>query len=223
MSDLKLGRILVADDAAINREILADLLEGAVLAIDEAANGLEALALFKANRYDAVLLDIEMPGIDGYTTLREMRAWEEEQNLPRTLVLAVTSSDFPEDEQRILAAGATAYLAKPVKQQALIAALHFHHGAKRRSHPMEDLLPKLFAYANATLDEIEQQGFDDLAAVSRKLHELRGALATFGFEDFAEHLKQTQLAAQRGKRPDPLEFAAAISRMRQALRRQDTI
>lgn len=220
MPGLKLEHILLVDDAAINREILANFLEGAALHIDEAGNGLDALALFKTTRYDAVLLDIEMPGIDGYATLQQMRAWEREQNRPPTLVLAVTSSDFPDDEQRILAAGATAYLAKPVRQQALIAALQFHHGAEPGFHAMENLLPKLFSYANQTLDEIEHTGFDDLARMAKKLHELRGALATFGFDDFAEHLKQTQLAAQRGEKPDPAEFSAAISKMRQALQRQ---
>lgn len=220
MPGLKLEHLLLVDDAAINREILANFLDGVALQIDEAGNGLDALALFKSKRYNAVLLDIEMPGIDGYTTLRELRAWEREQNLPPTLVLAVTSSDLPDDEERILAAGATAYLAKPVKQRALIAALKFHHGAMSGTHPMEDLLPKLFSYANETLDEIECKGFDDLVAISKKLHELRGALATFGFEDFAEHLKQIQVAAQRGERPDPEEFSAAIGNMRKALQFQ---
>lgn len=203
---VNLARVLLVDDAVINREILRTFLEESVPCIDEAADGPRALELFKQHGYAAVLLDIEMPGMDGYDTLREMRTWEREEGRPRTLVVAVTSSDFPEDEQRILAAGADAYLTKPVKRKTLWAALQSHHASRPCAAAMANLLPQLLAYASAMLDEIATTGFRDAEAAGKNLHALRGALATFGFEGPATRLKQIQQAVKRGEMPAPIVF-----------------
>lgn len=203
---LKLGRILLVDDVSINREILRNHLESSVGCADEAGDGFEALELFRRHRYDAVILDIEMPGMDGYAALRAMRSWEQEHTQFPTLVLAMTASDFPDDEQRILAAGATAYLAKPVRKQKLMAALGIAQAEQAEPHPMVNLLPGLMAYAGAMLNEIEAEISADNPAVSKKFHELRGSLATFGFNDLAERLRQLQLMAHRGERLAPAMF-----------------
>ncbi len=179
-------------------------LECAAQHIDDAANGMAALALFKQYRYDAVLLDIEMPGLDGYGTLAEMRSWEQAQKLPRTLILAVTSSDFPEDKQRILDAGANAYLAKPLKQKDLMMTLQLLQPVEPAQHPLANLFPKMFAYAGAMLDGIET--CDDFEAVSGKLHQLRGMMAVYGFENFAEHLKQIHFTMQQEGMPKKALF-----------------
>jgi len=196
---LKLKRVLVVDDVELNREIFRIHLEGATQHIDEAADGFAALDLFKQYRYDAVLLDIEMPKLNGYETMDEMRKWEQEQQLPRTLILAVTSSDFPKDKQRILDAGASAYIAKPLKQKDLWATLHLLQSAEPAQHPMRNLFPKMFACADTMLDEME--ACDNPEAVSAKLHQFRGMMAVYGFEDFAEHLKRIHAAMQHEGMP----------------------
>lgn len=206
ITPLRLERVLLVDDVSINRDVLRNLIEASVRQFDEAADGLEALELFKRHRYDAILLDIEMPRLDGYDTLRAMRAWERQHKLPASLVLAITTSDFPEDEQRAMAAGATAYLAKPVKKQELFLALHIHQAVPPASHPMAGLFSKLFAYAGKALDEIEAEDPGNLEAISKKIHELRGAMATYGFEDFAGRLKLIQLESQGGGFPSPSMF-----------------
>lgn len=202
----------MVDDVELNRVIFRAHLEESFHHIDEAADGLAALALFKQQRYDAVLMDMEMPVLDGYDTMKAMRAWEHDQQLPRTPILAVTSSDFPDDEQRILDAGASVYLTKPVKQKALLTAFHLHRSAEPATHPMANLLPKVFAYAGTMLDEIA--GFDDPEAVSKGLHQLRGMIAVYGFAGFAERLKQIHLAAQQGEIPEK----AMLDQLRQELR-----
>jgi CheY-like chemotaxis protein len=212
---LKLERVLLVDDVSINREILRSFLETSVRRMDEAADGFEALELFKQNRYDAILLDIEMPRLDGYATLRAMRAWEGERKLSPALILAITTSDCPEDEQRAQASGATAYLAKPVKKRNLLRLLHIHHEAPQAAHPMASLFPKLFVYAGNALDEIEADGHADLEGFLKRLHELRGAMATYGFEDFSDRLKLMQMMALEGKHPGP----AAFDELRRELRR----
>lgn len=196
--------MLVVDDVELNRDIFRMHLECAAQHIDDAADGMAALDLFKQYRYDAVLLDIEMPGLDGYGTMAEMRSWEQAQKLPRTLILAVTSSDFPEDKQRILDAGANAYLAKPLKQKDLMKTLQLLQPVEPEKHPLANLFPKMFAYADTMLDEIET--FDDLEAVSGKLHQLRGMMAVYGFEDFAERLKQIHFTMQQEGMPKKALF-----------------
>lgn len=189
----------MVDDVALNREILIMHLGDAVRHIDEAADGWAALTRFKLCHYDAVLLDIEMPGLDGYDTLKELRTWERERQLPLTPVVAITSSDFLEDEPRILAAGATAYLAKPVKQQELLAALQLHCITEPHAHPMGNLLPRFFASAGDMLDEIASSA--DPESILKKLHQLRGMVAVYGFPEFADRLKLVHLGVQRGEMP----------------------
>lgn len=195
--DRKLSRVLVVDDVAINREIFIMHLGDAVRQVDEAADGWSALTLFKQHYYDAVLLDIEMPGLDGYGAMNEIRSWEREMQLPTTPVVAITSSDFPEDEQRILAAGATAYLVKPVKRRELMAVLHLHCVFE----PSLDasLLPRLFASAGIMLDEMT--GLKDPEALSKKLHQMRGLIAVYGFADFAKLLREIHMDVKCGEMP----------------------
>lgn len=209
---LKLQRVLVVDDVALNREIFIMLLGDAAAHVDEAADGWAALALFKRHRYDAVLLDIEMPGLDGYGVMEGVRLWEREQGLPPTPLVAVTSSDFPGDEQRILAAGASAYLTKPLNQQELMAALQLHCARAPGAHPMAGLLPSFFSCAGAMLDELA--GLEDPAAVSKILHQLRGMVAVFGFAEFAERLRGMNMTAQQGGMPD----LAVLEQLRGELR-----
>lgn len=208
-----LERVLLADDVPLNREIYRSLLEGAVRHFDEAGDGAEACALFRQHRYDAVLLDIQMPGLDGYDALKAMRALEAAQNLPATLILAVTTSDCEEDGQRMLAAGATAFLDKPLKREVLLPLLQRHHAARPLGNALAKLLPKLFVIVGGMLDEMEQSS--DPQAVSKLLHQLRGLLAFYGFASLDEGLKLAHLGAQQGKMPD----SALYARWREELRR----
>lgn len=201
---LKLERALVVDDVELNREMFRMHLAYAAQHIDEAADGLAALDLFKQHRYDVVLLDIEMPGLDGYDTMAEMRKWERERQLPGTPILAVTSSDFPGDMQRILDAGASAYLAKPLKQKDLMKALQLLQPVEPAPHPLTNLFPKMFAYADTMLDELEIA--DEPEAVSKKLHQLRGMMAVYGYEDFAQRVKQIHTTMQQEGRPKKRVF-----------------
>ncbi len=214
---LKLGRVLVVDDIALNREILRAHLEGIVRHWDEAGDGYAAIALFKQHRYDAILMDIEMPELDGCETMISMRAWEQTRQLPGVLIVAVTSSDFPDDEQRIMDAGATTYLVKPVQRQALLAALQLRRDAAADRHPMANSLPRMFAGAAVMLDEIET--FNEPEAISKRLHQLRGMVAVYGFVEYAERLRQIEAAVQQGE----MAKAAELQTLREELRRLETL
>jgi CheY-like chemotaxis protein len=116
-------RILLADDSPDSRMLIRAYLRKSAWRLDEAADGREAIELFKRAHYDLILMDIQMPGVDGYEATRAIRQWEGDHGLQRTPVLALTGSALSEDVERSHAAGCDTHIAKPVKKAALLAAI----------------------------------------------------------------------------------------------------
>jgi len=114
------ARVLLAEDNAINLEVACDLLREAGLTVDLASNGVQALALARQHVYDLVLMDIQMPEMDGIAATRALRAMSA---YARTPILAMTANAFGEDRQACLAAGMDDHLAKPVDPELLYAML----------------------------------------------------------------------------------------------------
>lgn len=114
------ARILIADDHPDTRLILRDYFEAKGFAVCEAHNGEEALACIRALRPDAVVLDIQMPRMDGIQVLREVRSDDELRDLK---ILALSAHAFAEDVREISRAGADSYLAKPADPRTVIEAV----------------------------------------------------------------------------------------------------
>jgi signal transduction histidine kinase/CheY-like chemotaxis protein len=117
------GHVLVVDDNSVNRKILARQLELAGASTDTAAGGDEALELWRKRRYDLVLADLQMPGMDGFELARRMRQSEQADRRERTPILAVTASALEEHEQRTRAVGMDGLLTKPIGIEQLRATL----------------------------------------------------------------------------------------------------
>jgi CheY-like chemotaxis protein len=115
--------LLVVDDHPVNREVLVRQLRLLGLAADTAEDGNDALAAWAPGRYAAVLADLHMPGMDGFALTRQLRAREAENGGVRTPIVAVTANAMRGEEERCLAAGMDAYLAKPVAIDRLRATL----------------------------------------------------------------------------------------------------
>ena len=112
------GRILAVDDQEDNRRILRDLLTMAGYEVIEAVTGEDAVTLAEAQRPDLILMDIQLPGIDGYEATRRIKANAALRAVP---VIAVTSYALSGDETKAVAAGADAYVSKPFSPRALLA------------------------------------------------------------------------------------------------------
>jgi two-component system cell cycle response regulator DivK len=116
-------RILVVEDQPDNRRILRDLLGNAGYELIEAETGEEALTALEAQRPDLILMDIQLPGMDGYEATRRIRLNPELKSIP---IIAVTSYALAGDEAQALAAGCTAYVTKPFSPRALLAKVQEH-------------------------------------------------------------------------------------------------
>jgi CheY-like chemotaxis protein len=116
-------RALVVDDNSTNRLILNVMLTEAGGAVSEACDGLVAFEAFQNGAFDVVLMDIEMPRMDGLAATRAIRLLEQQQDLPRTPIIVVSAFVTRADQEASAAAGADRHLSKPVDMNALLDAV----------------------------------------------------------------------------------------------------
>ncbi|MGE5471042.1 MAG: response regulator, partial [Bacteroidota bacterium] len=197
-------RVLLVEDNDINQEVAIGLLEDAAIQVDLAENGEIAVRMAQERDYDAVLMDMQMPVMDGIEATRRIRHYEAQSGLPRTPIIAMTANAMQGDREACLAAGMDDYLAKPVKARELLEKLQLHSGQR----PAEDRATSAFDYA-AALRQADRETVDiiagifldtwernlqrlrdgtavaDAALVERTAHSLRGVLATFNADPAA--------------------------------------
>jgi PAS domain S-box-containing protein len=116
-------RILLADDSPDNRLIVKAFLQKTPFQIDEAENGERVVEKMKTNHYDLILMDIQMPVLDGFAATRAIREWERAQGHPAVPIIALTASALDEDVQRAREAGCNLHVSKPIKKKTLLSAI----------------------------------------------------------------------------------------------------
>ncbi len=123
--------ILLAEDNKTNQDVLSAILRSAGVLVHIAENGRQAFEAFKKKRFDAILMDVQMPEMDGYETTKEIRKFEAgggcetQRGSPpfRTPIIALTAHAMREYEERCISAGMDAYVAKPIRKELLFKAL----------------------------------------------------------------------------------------------------
>jgi CheY-like chemotaxis protein len=191
--------ILLAEDSPDNCLITLAYLEDTPYRVEIAETGAIACEMFEAGHYDLVLMDRQMPVMDGLTATRKMRAWEQANGRPPTPIIALTASALKGDREKCLAAGCTAFLTKPIKQEVLLQSIKERSTIAPQSSNEESIRkdpslvpshPKLAARIPAFLQNRRQDVIvmldalarNDFSTVERLGHSMRGSGATFGFQ-----------------------------------------
>ncbi|MDM8551902.1 PAS domain S-box protein [Desulfobacterales bacterium HSG2] len=115
--------ILLVEDFPDNRMLILSYLKKTPYQIDIAENGEVAVEKFTEGKYDLVLMDMQMPVMDGYTATRNIREWEQAHSVPETPIIALTAHALMEDRQKCLDAGCTSYLTKPLRKADLLEGI----------------------------------------------------------------------------------------------------
>ncbi len=116
--------ILLVEDSEDNILVMQLYLKKHPYQIDVAKNGLIGLEMFKKAHYDLVLMDIQMPVMDGYEATRKIRCFEAEQGSDKTHIIAVTAHASEENHRLVLEAGCDDFITKPVPRATLLEAIH---------------------------------------------------------------------------------------------------
>jgi PAS domain S-box-containing protein len=213
-------RILMAEDSPDNCTIALAYLEDTPYLIDVAETGLIAGEMFKTGHYDLVLMDRQMPVMDGLTATRMIRAWEKTHGRAPTPIIALTASALKGDRETCLAAGCTAYLTKPIKQDVLLQAIKDYSsvapGLAQDNEPRDPpqswqpsarLAARIPAYLDSCRQHVVTMGdaLDraDFDAVTLLGHNMRGSGGAFGFQMI------TNLGASLEAAADDLDIVAS--------------
>jgi CheY-like chemotaxis protein/HPt (histidine-containing phosphotransfer) domain-containing protein len=192
-------RILVAEDNLVNQKLALRLLERMGYRADVAANGLEVLQSLRRQPYDVVLMDVQMPEMDGLEASRAICSQLPVEQRPR--IVAVTANVMAEDRQQALEAGMDDFIAKPIRVDQLVAALAKSQPLARRT-TLEEAMP---VPRESTPDSIAPPTVLDPAALER-LRDVAG-----GDAEFLSEMFQTFLA----------EAPGMLAEMHQALKTGD--
>jgi len=195
--------ILLVEDSTDNRTITMAYLQHTPYQIDIAENGAVAYEKFIVGRYDLVLMDRQMPVMDGLAATRAIRQWERANQRRPTPIIALTASALKGDREKFIAAGCTSYLTKPIKQAVLLQAIQDHsedaHPSSKndnsrtdailvRANPeFADLIPAFLHNRSqdviAILDALDRGDFSTVASLG---HGMRGAGGSWGFQPITD-------------------------------------
>jgi signal transduction histidine kinase/DNA-binding response OmpR family regulator len=230
----RVHRVLLVEDNPVNQEVALAMLQELGVTAVRAWNGEEALEKLRADRFEAVLMDCQMPKLDGYAATSRFREWEQENRRPRTPVVALTANALTGDDAKCFAAGMDFYLGKPftidqlcdvldscVSDDAAAAASRHDStvldqrtlGSIKAMHKSgsPDLLARVVRlYTSSSRDLTEAlraaAAAGDTTAMMHAAHALKSSSAHVGAVVLAELCKEVELAAGGGK----LDFASML-------------
>ncbi len=225
------ARVLLAEDNPINREIAGALLHALGCSVTTASHGAEAVAHAQQGGFDLLLMDCQMPRLDGFEATRRIRAWEALQpGAPRVHIIALTANALSGDREACLAAGMDDYLAKPITGQRLAQALARHlPECQPEAEPTDAAGAPVAAVFDAEVIEalpmIADGSHPGFAAELRALFETSSAQAVIAVEatlssgDAAHALHALHTLKSSGAQVGALELASLAGHFETHLRR----
>jgi PAS domain S-box-containing protein len=233
-------RILIAEDSEDNRFLLAAYLKNRPYELTFTENGKEALETFAGREFDLVLLDVQMPIMDGLTAARAIRDLERRRAVKSTPIVALTANALVEDVERSRVAGCTSHLSKPISKEKLIAVIEGFRGVLPDAvdHP-HDIPVEKATYGIKIPDGFEQLSRNYISARKREIsrmrefapgqgmtelrvfgHNMKGTGTSFGFpeltklgaaiEEAAKTSNSSQLASHLVKVSEYVECASQV-------------
>jgi len=194
--------VLVVDDDEFNRMVLRRSLPAPPFEVETAVNGRAALEAARRRWPDVVLLDLEMPVMDGYQAAAALRELERAGSRKRCTIVAISSNDEQAFIQKALAAGCDHYLVKPAPREALLELLQARAAADAAPSPDGELrasLPKFLASRRRLLDELAGAlAANDRKSFRRVAHKLSGSFSLYGFGWAAEQCRALERYAAGG-------------------------
>ena len=184
-------RVLLADDSEDNAFLARSYLEREGYNVETVENGQQAVDRFIASPFDVVLMDMQMPVMDGYTATRQIRAWEIEHGRPATPVIALTAYASSADAAKSLEAGCTAHLAKPIRKDIFVSTLRRivskptsnSAAAVQVDARLRDVLPRYLerrrADVAALMEAVALEQYESAATIG---HRMKGSGAGYGLD-----------------------------------------
>lgn len=207
-------RILLADDSDESHLLVQSYLRDTPYQVEAVADGAQAVAAFKDRRFDLVLIDQQMPIMDGFTATRCIRDWEASQQRVPAPILALTAHSCDEAQEQSRSAGCTGLLAKPLTKQQLFTTLNTYCPAD----PRPDVARQALSCADLTVrieeaiqrlrplfldqrrqdmkkmrDAVDQGDFESLQTMG---HRIKGLAGSYGFPEISLAGAHLELAAQ---------------------------
>jgi len=221
-------RILLTEDSPDNCTITLAYLEGTPYTVDVAENGASAFEMFRAAKYDLVLMDRQMPVMDGLEATRIIRAWEDLNGRNPTPIIALTASALKGDREMCMAAGCTAFLTKPIRQVVLLQAIREHTtnvavapGSDGASPSIRSTLsaerlalqsPRYLANCRENAEKMQVAlDLHDLETVATLGHNLAGSGASFGYPAISAIGAIIQTTAEIGDKSGARDAIASLA------------
>jgi CheY-like chemotaxis protein len=194
-----ISRILIVEDSEDNIVLMNAYLKDCGFELDFAENGKIAVEKAKSGKPDLVLMDVQMPVMDGLEATRAIRQWEARTHAHPIPILALTAHAAEEEIGKSLAAGCTEHLTKPIKKATLLEAISRHIGGKIRSTPPKDiegLVPHYLENVRRDMHEVlADLDSKDCKIALRVGHHFKGSGESYGFPEITRAGAAVELAA----------------------------